>query len=251
MAQRTKIEWTEYSWNPVTGCTKISIGCQNCYAERMAIRLKAMGNKRYRNGFKVTVHDDLIHLPLKWRNSRMVFVNSMSDLFHEDVPLETIKDVFNVMNRLPQHTFQVLTKRSERLLETSHYFNWTHNIWMGVTVETNDYNYRIEHLTNTPARTKFVSFEPLLGEINFYLIRNVDWIIVGGESGPNAREMRREWVVSIRDYCLKHRVPYFFKQWGGARKKKWGRELDGKIWSQMPILTTDCILNVPCNKRME
>jgi len=239
LAQRTNIEWTEYSWNPVTGCTKVSIGCQNCYAERMANRLKAMGNKRYRNGFHVTVHKDLLHMPLNWRTPRMVFVNSMSDLFHEDVPLEIIEELFKVMNQSPQHTFQILTKRSERLLEISPYLTWTHNIWMGVTVETNDYVYRIEDLCNTPARTRFVSFEPLLDIIDVRSIGDANWIIVGGESGPNAREMKREWVVSIRDYCVKNGLPYFFKQWGGTRKKRRGRELDGMIWNQMPLFAAD------------
>jgi protein gp37 len=237
MAQKTKIEWTEYTWNPVTGCTKISAGCTNCYAERMAIRLKSMGVKRYRNGFKVTLHPDLIDKPLNWSTPRVVFINSMSDLFHEQVPLEFIERVFSVMNQCPQHTFQVLTKRSERLLELSDRLKWSHNIWTGVTVENSDCAYRIDNLAQVPARTRFVSFEPLIGPVSDIEFTKIDWVIVGGESGPYARTMKKEWVTEIRDLCISNGIPYFFKQWGGKRKKRNGRILDGKTWDEMPVLS--------------
>ena len=236
MAQKTKIEWTEYTWNPVTGCTKISAGCTNCYAERMAKRLKAMGLERYRNGFRVTLHLDLLDKPLDWSAPRVLFVNSMSDLFHEQVPLEFIEKIFSIMNRCPQHTFQVLTKRSERLLELSTHLRWSHNIWIGVTVENHDYAFRISNLAQVPARTKFISFEPLIGPINDIDLTEIDWVIVGGESGPYSRRMKKEWVIDIRDRCTAAGIPYFFKQWGGTKKKKNGRILDGKTWDEMPQL---------------
>jgi protein gp37 len=236
MPQQSSIEWTEYSWNPVTGCTKISSGCQNCYAERMAKRLKVMGIKRYSNGFDVTTHPDLLYVPLKWRRPRLVFVNSMSDLFHENVPEEFIFKIFKTMNECPQHTFQALTKRSERLKKISQKIHWTNNIWMGVTVEDKDNIYRIEDLRTTPAKLKFISCEPLLGPLYNLQLDQIDWVIVGGESGPNARPMRKEWAVAIREQCDKEGVPFFFKQWGGWNKKSRGRLLDGKIWDQMPPL---------------
>jgi protein gp37 len=241
MAQPTKIEWTEYSWNPTTGCTKISIGCQHCYAERMAKRLKAMGNNRYKDGFEVTIHEDLFDRPLRWRTPKVIFVNSMSDLFHEDVPDDAIIRIFETMNKCPQHTFQILTRRSDRLRQISKMLKWTHNIWMGVTVESNDFVFRISDLLGSDARTKFASFEPLLGPINVDLIGDIDWMIVGGESGPKAREMKKEWVLPIRDYCIEKEVPYFFKQWGGARKKKLGRKIDGKIWDEMPTPSSEVV----------
>lgn len=234
MAANSKIEWTQCTWNPVTGCTKVSAGCLNCYAERMARRLQAMGQSNYRNGFDLTLHPHMLELPLRWRQPRTVFVNSMSDLFHEDVPLEFIQQVFDVMRRAGQHRFQVLTKRSERLAELATQLIWADNIWMGVTVEGGDYIDRIDHLRETDAAIKFISFEPLLGPIPEFDPEGIDWAIVGGESGPGARPMDREWVVDIRDRCLAGNVPFFFKQWGGINKERNGRILDDRTWSETP-----------------
>lgn len=236
MSQSSKIEWTEYTWNPVTGCSKLSTGCLNCYAERMAKRLKAMKNPRYINGFNVSVHEDLVEKPLGWHKPRVIFVNSMSDLFHEDVPTSFIKKIFKTMNKCPQHTFQVLTKRADRLAEISNKLKWSHNIWMGVTVESLENKSRIDFLSKCGARVKFLSCEPLLGPISDLPLNDIDWVIVGGESGPHSRPMKPEWAISIRDQCVKHDVPYFFKQWGGWNKKNNGRVLEGKIWGQMPPL---------------
>lgn len=234
MSQKTSIEWTEYSWNPVTGCTKISDGCLNCYAEKMARRLKSMGNSRYKNGFEVTLQEDLLDIPYQWKKPRMVFVNSMSDLFHHDIPFEYISKVFTVMNNCPQHTFQILTKRSERLVECSIHLKWTHNIWIGVSIENNKVLNRLKDLKKVRARTRFISFEPLLEKIELKTLNGIDWVIVGGESGPNSREMKEEWATSIRDICISNNIPYFFKQWGGFYKKRNGRLLDGIEWSNMP-----------------
>jgi protein gp37 len=231
----SKIEWTESTWNPLTGCTKISPGCKNCYAERMARRLKAMGQPNYRNGFKLTLHDHVLEMPMRWKQPQMIFVNSMSDLFHEDVPLDFIQQVFEVMAKASWHTFQVLTKRSKRLLEFDQQLNWPDNVWMGVSVENKDYSYRIDHLRQTHARTKFLSLEPLLGPIPDPNLNGIDWVIVGGESGPKSRPIDRAWVIEIRDQCLAARVPFFFKQWGGTNKKKTGRELDGRTWDELPV----------------
>ncbi len=230
----TKIEWTEVTWNPVTGCSKISPGCKNCYADRMAKRLKAMGVERYRNGFELTLQDDVVDLPYSWKSPKLVFVNSMSDMFHKDVPLEFIQRVFKVMNDCPQHHFQVLTKRSERLAEIAHHLTWTPNIWMGVSVENQDYTYRINDLLETPAHIKFLSVEPLIGPINRMRLKGIDWVIVGGESGPGARPMEKSWVIKIRDLCREREVPFFFKQWGGVNKKKAGRLLENREWNEMP-----------------
>lgn len=238
---KTRIEWTEYSWNPVTGCTKVSPGCANCYAERFAERLKAMGVRRYAGGFDVRLHEDLVQLPLRWKRPRVIFVNSMSDLFHEEVPATFIKAIFETMNRCPQHTFQVLTKRSSRMLALSRQLRWTHNIWMGVSVENADANTRIDELVLTGARVKFLSCEPLLGSLGHVPLDSIDWVIVGGESGPNARPMQKSWVVSIRDQCVAAGVPYFFKQWGGTNKKATGRVLDGKTWDQRPALAHESL----------
>lgn len=235
MAQGSSIEWTDATWNPVTGCTKISPGCKNCYALRMAKRLYAMRQERYLNGFKTTLHDDLVDAPLRWRQSKMIFVNSMSDLFHDDVPLEFIQRVFATMKKADWHVFQVLTKRSERLLELSKHLEWPENVWMGVSVENQKYTYRIKDLAKTKAKVKFLSVEPLLGPIPRLPLSGIDWVIVGGESGPKAREMKPEWVEQIRDRCVERDVPFFFKQWGGVRKKKTGRELDGRTWDEMPV----------------
>jgi len=233
MAQ-SRIEWTESTWNPLTGCNKISPGCKHCYAERMAKRLHAMGQPNYVNGFKLTMHPQALEKPLEWKTPQVIFVNSMSDLFHKDVPLDFIQQVFDVMKRAHWHQFQVLTKRSERLMELSSKLEWADNIWMGVSVENADYTFRIDHLRKTGAKTKFLSVEPLLGPISKMNLKGISWVIVGGESGPGARPLEREWVVSIRDQCLKAKVPFFFKQWGGVQKKKAGRLLDGRTWDQMP-----------------
>jgi len=234
MAQSSTIEWTESTWNPVTGCSKVSPGCLHCYAERMALRLKAMGNENYRNGFAVTCHDHLIEKPMEWKKPQLIFVNSMSDLFHEEVPLEFILKVFHTMNRAHWHIFQVLTKRSERLMELSYILPWAKNIWMGVSVEDQSVVSRIEHLKQTHSDVKFISFEPLIGPITQVNLASIDWAIVGGESGPGARPMEKEWVLRIRDLCQESQVPFFFKQWGGVNKKKWGRMLEGRTWDQMP-----------------
>lgn len=231
---KSKIEWTESTWNPVTGCTKISPGCVNCYAERMSYRLRAMGQKNYRNGFDLTIHENSLAKPLSWKKPQMIFVNSMSDLFHEDVPREFILKVFDVMNEASHHIFQVLTKRSERLLELSNHLFWADNIWMGVSVEDSDHVYRINHLRETGAEVKFISFEPLLEKIDRVDLNGMNWAIVGGESGPSARRMDEEWVTSLRDQCRSAGIPFFFKQWGGVNKKKAGRELEGRTWEQMP-----------------
>ena len=231
----SKIEWTESSWNPVTGCTKISEGCRNCYAERMARRLKAMGQPNYRNGFKVTCHPHTLTLPLKWKKPRTIFVNSMSDLFHEEIPLAFLDEIFFTMNEARWHTFQVLTKRAEYMAQISGRFNWTPNIWMGVTVESAKHVERMDFLRDVPAAVRFLSLEPLLGPIPDLNLDGIDWVIVGGESGPGARPMRKEWVLEIRDRCLNVGVPFFFKQWGGVQKKKAGRLLEDKIWDQMPL----------------
>lgn len=234
MAQSSAIEWTEATWNPVTGCTKISPGCTNCYAERMSLRLQAMGQANYANGFELTMQRRMLELPLKWRNPQTIFVNSMSDLFHKGVTTEYIHEVFDVMNRAHHHRYQVLTKRSQRLLRLSPQLNWQPHIWMGVSVESREYTYRIDHLRDTDAHVKFLSLEPLLGPLSKLNLRGIGWVIVGGESGPYARPMRPEWVLDIRDQCQRADVPFFFKQWGGKRKATTGRELEGRTWSEMP-----------------
>jgi len=234
MAINSSIEWTKSTWNPVTGCTKISPGCKNCYAERIAKRLFAMGQANYINGFKLTMHEHALKLPLKWKKPQTIFVNSMSDLFHEDVPEDFILKVFNVMNSAPWHTFQILTKRAERLAKISDKLLWGKNIWMGVSVENADYINRIDSLCQTKAKVKFISFEPLIDKIEMVNLQGVDWVIVGGESGPKARHLSPEWVTNLRDQCLVQKVPFFFKQWGGINKKKTGRLLNGRTWDEMP-----------------
>ena len=237
MAQRSSIEWTESTWNPVTGCSKISPGCKNCYAERMAARLQAMGSPRYRNGFKVTLQEDLVELPLEWNQPKLIFVNSMSDLFHEDVPSDFIVKVFDTMKRADWHTFQVLTKRSDRLLSISPYLPFPTNVWVGVSVESPQYAYRIRDLARVPAAVRFLSLEPLLAPIPRLALRSIDWVIVGGESGPAARSMKPEWVQQIRQQYREKQVRFFFKQWGGVRKKAAGRLLNGKTHDEMPTPT--------------
>lgn len=234
MAQDSAIEWTDATWNPVTGCTKISPGCKNCYAHRMARRLHAMGQTRYRNNFAVTLQPDVLDQPLRWTQPRKIFVNSMSDLFHPDVPLEFIHSVFDVMGKAYWHTFQILTKRPERLLDLAGKLSWHSNIWLGVSVENTDYAYRIEHLQKVPAAVRFLSVEPLLGPIPRLPLQGIHWVIVGGESGPGARHIDPRWVRKIRDRCIAQGVPFFFKQWGGKRKKLTGRVLDGRTWNEMP-----------------
>jgi len=234
MADNSSIEWTEATWNPVTGCSKISPGCAHCYAERMAKRLKAMGNANYANGFEVTLQPHMLRRPLEWKSPRTIFVNSMSDLFHKDVPAEYIQDVFAVMRDAHWHQFQVLTKRSARLTRLSSEIDWPANVWMGVSVESHEYTFRIDHLRKTAAAIKFLSIEPLLGPITNLDLSGIDWAIVGGESGPGARPCLREWVVGIRKQCKAAGVPFFFKQWGGFNKKQSGRELDGRTWDEYP-----------------
>jgi protein gp37 len=228
------IEWTTSTWNPLSGCTKISPGCQHCYAERMAHRLQGMGQPNYASGFRLAMHEHALEVPLGWKRPRLIFVNSMSDLFHADVPTEFIQRTFEVMRRAWWHTFQVLTKRSERLLALDPQLGWPGNVWMGVSVETERYLFRVDHLRQTHARVKFLSLEPLLGPLSGLDLTGIDWVIAGGESGPGARPMDADWVRQIRDRCLAAGVPFFFKQWGGVRKKQAGRELDGRTWDEMP-----------------
>jgi protein gp37 len=234
MATKSDIEWTGYTWNPVTGCSKVSPGCKNCYAEVMARRLKAMGVEKYRNGFGLTLHEHIIEEPLSWRQPRIVFVNSMSDMFHEDIPFSFVERIFSVMRRASHHTFQILTKRSERLPELNERLDWPSNVWIGVSVESERYLYRIDDLRKSYAKVKFLSLEPLLGPLYGLSLEGIDWVIVGGESGPRARPLEEEWVVAIRDRCQEGGVSFFFKQWGGKRKKKTGRLLEGRVWEQMP-----------------
>lgn len=234
---KTKIQWTEMTWNPITGCTKISDGCLNCYAARMAKRLKAMGNPRYLNEFEVTVHKDLLEVPLDIKQPKMIFVNSMSDLFHKDVPDAIIVKVFETINKAHWHTFQVLTKRPERVLamDQAGLLKWSPNIWMGTTVENDKYIDRIDKLRETKANIKFLSCEPLLGSLKDISLEKIDWVIVGGESGPKSREIKKEWVLELKDLCEKDGVAFFFKQWGGINKKKSGRMLDGKTYDEYPV----------------
>ena len=240
VSDNSRIEWTEATWNPVTGCTKVSPGCKHCYAERLAKRLKAMGSPRYRNGFRVTLREDVVGLPLRWRSGRRIFVNSMSDLFHEAVPFEFTTRCFEVMRRADQHSYQVLTKRPQRMLEyarTALPFPWPAQVWAGTSVESQDYSERIDTLRHVPATVRFLSLEPLLGPFENLDLRGMSWIIVGGESGPRARPMDPAWVRAIRDQCREQRVPFFFKQWGGSNKKASGRTLEGRTWDEYPLST--------------
>lgn len=236
MSVNSGIEWTSSTWNPVTGCTKISQGCKHCYAERMALRLQAMGQPNYRNGFRLTLHEHMLELPLSWKQPQTIFVNSMSDLFHEDVPVDFILKVFDVMRRAHWHTFQILTKRSRQLLNFNNQIVWPDNVWMGVTVENNDVRERIDDLRLCGAKVKFLSLEPLLSSLPNLNLEEIDWVIVGGESGPGARPVLEDWVIDLRDQCKRVSVPFFFKQWGGVRKKQKGRLLEGRTWSEMPAL---------------
>jgi protein gp37 len=234
MGMSTTIEWTTATWNPLTGCTKISPGCKNCYAERMSKRLRLMGQPNYRNGFRLSLHDRMLDQPLKWKKPQLIFVNSMSDLFHKDVPLDFILRVFDVMGKAHWHQFQVLTKRAERLEELNSDLPWPENVWQGVSVENADYTFRIDHLRRTGAKTRFLSIEPLLGPIPALNLDRIDWVIIGGESGPGARPLQRNWIVDLIDQCERAEVPVFFKQWGGTNKKKAGRELDGRTYDGKP-----------------
>ncbi|MDO8589444.1 MAG: phage Gp37/Gp68 family protein [Armatimonadota bacterium] len=234
MGVNSTIEWTGSTWNPVTGCSKTSPGCRHCYAERMAYRLQAMGQSNYRNGFEVTTHEHALALPLQWKKPQMVFVNSMSDLFHENVSTDFIMRVFEVMRQAHWHRFQVLTKRAERLLQLDSVLRWSPNIWMGVSVESDEWLFRTDCLRKTHATVKFLSLEPLLGPLPNLDLAGIDWVIVGGESGPGARPVSEEWVTDIKNRCTASGVPFFFKQWGGVNKKKAGRLLEGRVWDQMP-----------------
>jgi protein gp37 len=236
VAQDSSIEWTESTWNPVTGCTKISAGCKNCYAERMAKRLQAMGTPQYANGFKLTEQPEMLEVPLRWKKGRTIFVNSMSDLFHKDLPLPYIQRVFDVMNRCPQHTFQILTKRPEIALAHAPHLTWSPNIWMGTSVENALVIHRIPSLQRITAHIRFLSLEPLIGPLPKLPLAGIHWAIVGGESGPGARPMEPDWVRQIHTQCQAHGVAFFFKQWGGVQKAKTGRELDGRTWDEMPNL---------------
>jgi protein gp37 len=234
MATNSGIEWTDATWNPVTGCTKISPGCKYCYAERMSRRLQAMGQGNYANGFRLTLQPQMLHLPLSWRKPRRIFVNSMSDLFHDDVPVDYIQRVFDVMRSASWHQFQVLTKRSERLAQIDRVLAWHPSIWMGVSVENERQVHRIDDLRKTRAQVKFLSLEPLIGPLRNLDLGGIDWVIVGGESGPNARAMDPVWVHDIRDQCVAAGVAFFFKQWGGVFKKRTGRLLDDRTWDETP-----------------
>jgi protein gp37 len=234
MGGPSDIEWTSATWNPLTGCSKISPGCRHCYAERMARRLKAMGQPNYRNGFQLTLHEHALETPLAWKRPLFIFVNSMSDLFHKDVPLDFIRRVFDTMARAHWHRFQVLTKRADNIAALSSLLDWPPNVWMGVSVENSQYTWRIDRLRETGAAVKFLSLEPLLGPLPSLQLNGMDWVIVGGESGPGARKMEREWVLDIRDQCARSSVAFFFKQWGGVNKKAAGRVLDGRMWDGMP-----------------
>lgn len=234
MAHGSSIEWTESTWNPVTGCDKISPGCKHCYAERMAERLQAMRQPNYKRGFELTLQPQMLDLPLAWKKPQTIFVNSMSDLFHDDVPVAYVKRVFDVMRRANWHRFQILTKRAERLARLDAELEWPANVWMGVSVETAKYASRIDELRSTRAKIRFLSLEPLLGALPNLDLRGIHWVIVGGESGPRARPIDADWVVDIRDQCRRARVPFFFKQWGGTNKKRTGRLLEGRTWDEMP-----------------
>ena len=235
----TKIEWTESTWNPITGCTKISTGCKFCYAEIMSRRLKAMGQEKYKNGFELTLHPEVLNEPYTWKKGKMIFVNSMSDLFHKDVPVGYIQQIFKVIKENPHHVFQVLTKRADvlRYYDSEEWLEWPHNLWMGVTVENNNLIERIELLRQTGARVKFLSCEPLLSSLPNLYLSGIDWVIVGGESGPGARQMKEEWIIDIKEQCQHANVAFYFKQWGGTNKKKAGKMLEGNVCKEMPSNT--------------
>ena len=234
MSEKSTIEWTNSTWNPITGCTKVSLGCKNCYAEAFAERWRGIPGHPYEQGFDLRLWPKRLMLPLTWKKPRTIFVNSMSDLFHETVPLSFVREVFQVMEKASWHTFQVLTKRADRLSAIAPELNWPSNVWMGVSVETAQYLWRVERLRNVSTAVRFISIEPLLGRIGTIDLSGIDWVIVGGESGPGARSIDPEWVREIRGQCTKGGIPFFFKQWGGVQKKKAGRVLDGRIWNEIP-----------------
>jgi len=243
MGDKSAIEWTEATWNPTTGCDRTSPGCDHCYAQTLAKRLKSMGQPKYQHdgdprtsgpGFGLTLHPGSLELPKRWATSRTIFVNSMSDLFHAKVPLDYIRDVFDVIAQTPQHTYQVLTKRSKRLAQVADQLDWPHNLWIGVSVEDARYTFRIDHLRQAPAAVRFLSCEPLLGPLENLDLNGIDWVIAGGESGGNARPVDADWIRSIRDQCSEDDVAFFFKQWGGRTPKAHGRELDGELYDEMP-----------------
>jgi protein gp37 len=237
MAVRSPIEWTHATWNPVTGCSPVSTGCAHCYAKRLALRLQAMGNPNYRNGFNLTLHEHMLEVPMTWKKPRMVFVNSMSDLFHTHVPFSFVDKVFATMRACPQHTFQVLTKRSGKMLAYARRTEkWPQNVWMGVTVESSRYRHRIHDLLQVPAPVRFLSCEPLIAPVGQLPLKGIEWVIVGGESGPGARPMNEEWVRSVKRQCKRSDVAFFFKQWGGVRKHLNGHELDGEVFHEYPEL---------------
>jgi len=236
MAINSKIEWTGSTWNPITGCSKISEGCQNCYAARLAVRLQRMGNAKYANGFNLTLHEDCLNEPYSWKKPALIFVNSMSDLFHVDVSLEYIQRIFDVMNNNRHHVFQVLTKRADRLESIASYLNWSDNIWLGVTVENNRHKDRINCLRNTPAKTKFISFEPLISDVGIVDLHEIHWAIIGGESGWGARPMQESWVINIKNQCEQQGVLFYFKQWGGVNRRKTGRLLLERTWNDIPAI---------------
>ncbi|WP_020578895.1 DUF5131 family protein [Actinopolymorpha alba] len=248
MGDRTAIEWTQATWNPTTGCDRVSRGCDNCYAMTLARRLKAMGQPRYQRdgdprtsgpGFGVTCHPDALRLPYKWRRPRLVFVNSMSDLFHAQVPRSFVAQVFEVMAATPQHTYQVLTKRARRLRRLAPGLRWPENVWMGVSVEDAEVLHRVDDLRIVPAAVRFLSCEPLLGPLDGLSLKGIDWVIAGGESGRGARPMQAAWVQQLRDQCATEKVPFFFKQWGGRTPKAGGRQLDDRTWDEMPVFATE------------
>ena len=241
MVAPSSIEWTDMTWNPVTGCTKVSSGCKNCYAARMAKRLQAMGQPNYRNGFRVTLHPHTLEKPLELKRPQVIFVNSMSDLFHEAIPESFIQKVFAMMRRASWHHFQVLTKRSARLAELAPRIDWPANVWVGASVEDRYNIQRIDHLRGVGASLKFLSLEPLIGPLPDLCLDGIDWVIVGGESGPGSRPIKEEWVLEIRDQCVEAGLPFFFKQWGGFHKKKAGRLLEGRTWDEMPSVVRKAV----------
>lgn len=234
MSSQSDIEWTDATWNPVTGCTKVSAGCDNCYAEALARRLHAMGNQRYRNGFKVTLHPDLVEMPLRWKTPKKIFVNSMSDLYHSEIPDEYIRQVFDVMRRAHWHQFQILTKRPQRLVRLASSLPWPKNVWQGVSIENNAVAFRADFLRKVPAAVRFLSCEPLIGAVDKVDLSELDWVIAGGESGARARPMESAWVRDLRQRCKKSKVPFFFKQWGGYHHSSGGRLLDGRTYDEYP-----------------
>ncbi len=247
MGDRSAIEWTEATWNPTTGCDRTSPGCDHCYALTLAKRLKAMGQPKYQNdgdprtsgpGFGLTLHPDVLSLPISWSSPRTIFVNSMSDLFHNDVPLGFIQQVFAVIGETPQHIYQILTKRSKRLAAVADSLDWPDNLWVGVSVENTTYQFRIDHLRNVQAAVRFVSAEPLLGPLDNLDLEGIHWVIAGGESGNEARHIDKQWVINLRDQCMMADVPFFFKQWGGRTPKAGGRHLDGITYDEMPVKET-------------